>query len=78
MARLFNKLKKGLDSLMAPAEDPRLTFAQTYDRQNALSHVPTRSIKYQQKQHQHAPPKYWSSSFHGLPETRVYTTCCQS
>ena len=36
MARLLNKLKKGFDSLMAPAEDPRLTFAQTYDRQRDL------------------------------------------
>jgi phage shock protein A len=36
MARLFNKLKKGLDTLMAPAEDPRLTYAQTYDRHYAL------------------------------------------
>jgi phage shock protein A len=36
MAGLFNKLKKGLDSLMAPADDPRLTYAQTYDRQRDL------------------------------------------
>ncbi len=36
MARLFNKLKKGLETMMAPAEDPRLTYAQTYDRQRAL------------------------------------------
>lgn len=36
MAGLLNKLKKGLETLTAPAEDPRLTYAQTYDRQQAL------------------------------------------
>jgi len=36
MGRFMNKLKKGLDSLMAPAEDPRETYLNTFDRQRAL------------------------------------------
>lgn len=36
MGRFIHKLKKSLDTIMAPAEDPRLTYAQTCERQRAL------------------------------------------
>jgi phage shock protein A len=36
MGRLIGKLKKGLGTLLAPAEDPRQTYAQTCERQRAL------------------------------------------
>ena len=36
MARLINRLKKGLEGLMAPAEDPRLKYTQTWERQRLL------------------------------------------
>ncbi|HET6446572.1 MAG TPA: PspA/IM30 family protein [candidate division Zixibacteria bacterium] len=36
MVRLIKKLKRGFDTLMAPAEDPRLTYNQTCDRQRLL------------------------------------------
>ena len=34
--RLVSKMKAGLDALLTPAEDPRLTFADAYKRQRAL------------------------------------------
>ncbi|GMQ79163.1 MAG: PspA/IM30 family protein [Anaerolineae bacterium] len=36
MGRLINKLKKGLNALMAPAEDPRQTYTRTCERQRVL------------------------------------------
>jgi phage shock protein A len=36
MSRFMKKLKKGLDTLIAPAEDPRETYLNTFDRQRAL------------------------------------------
>ena len=36
MARLINRLKKRLEALMAPADDPRLKYTQTWERQRVL------------------------------------------